>query len=95
MRFSAAVFLASAGFAAAQTATSAASVATSSCAAQNVVDTCVASTKAVLASCASTDWGCLCSKSHDVSVCYNNCPNDPNAASAQQTETAWCNAAKQ
>ena len=59
-----------------------------------IINTCLGSTKAQLAACAATDWDCLCTQQTNVLTCYNNCPADPNAFGAQQTETSYCNAAK-
>lgn len=47
----------------------------------------------MLSACAANDWDCLCTQSTNVLICYNNCPNDPNAFGASQTKTSYCNAA--
>ncbi|KAI9853281.1 MAG: hypothetical protein M1824_001448 [Vezdaea acicularis] len=39
---------------------------TSSCQAQNILDTCLATTKAIVADCAPNDYACLCQKYTDV-----------------------------
>ena len=48
----------------------------------------------MLSACTANDWDCLCTQSTNVLTCYNNCPSDPNAFGAQQTQTSYCNAAK-
>lgn len=53
-------------FAAAQSSTAASSGTTSVCAAQPVLEACLASTQAIAAGCASTDYKCLCEKNNDV-----------------------------
>ncbi|KAI7335472.1 hypothetical protein KC354_g17860 [Hortaea werneckii] len=59
-----------------------------------IIQTCLGSTQAQLAACDDNDWDCLCTQQTNVLTCYNNCPSDPNAFGAQQTQTSYCNAAK-
>ena len=55
--------------AAAQTTISGSSTSSTACAAQPVMDSCYASTSAIAQACATTDYGCLCSKWNDVLTC--------------------------
>ncbi|QKX56128.1 uncharacterized protein TRUGW13939_03228 [Talaromyces rugulosus] len=64
------------------------------CAAQNILDACLASMTPQLEACEANDWSCLCNQSTNVLTCYNNCPGDDNQFGAQQTKTSYCNAAK-
>ena len=50
----------------AQTTISGSSASSTACAAQPVMDACYASTSAIAQACATTDYGCLCSKWNDV-----------------------------
>ncbi|KAL1964282.1 hypothetical protein VTN77DRAFT_7102 [Rasamsonia byssochlamydoides] len=65
-----------------------------SCAAQDILDACLSSTKPQLQNCPANDWKCLCEQSNNVLTCYNNCPGDPDRFGAEQTMTSYCNAAK-
>jgi len=100
MRFAAIFLAATAGLAAAQsvTVTSSAAVPSTSspsnCAAQDILDACLTSTKAILASCAANDYGCLCDQYTNVLTCYNNCPDDPGRFGIQQEVTQNCAANK-
>ncbi|KAL2071601.1 hypothetical protein VTL71DRAFT_12836 [Oculimacula yallundae] len=62
------------------------------CAGQGVLDSCIASTKAIVANCASTDYGCLCQKWDDVLTCYtrSGCNDDPTQATAQNNKDTYC-----
>ncbi|KAH7350852.1 hypothetical protein BKA65DRAFT_499133 [Rhexocercosporidium sp. MPI-PUGE-AT-0058] len=62
------------------------------CAGQPVLNACVASTKAIVAACGTTDWGCLCQKWNDVLTCYtaSGCPNDAGLATAQNSKDTYC-----
>ncbi|KAF3405214.1 hypothetical protein DPV78_002198 [Talaromyces pinophilus] len=88
MRFSAAIAtLLTVGLSAAQSRRA-------TCAAQNILDACLATEQAQLSGCAANDWDCLCEQSNNVLTCYNNCPGDDGQFGAQQTMTSYCNAAK-
>ncbi|KAJ5099063.1 hypothetical protein N7532_006064 [Penicillium argentinense] len=68
--------------------------ATSKCAAQDVVNQCILTENFTLESCAPADWDCLCAGSKNVVDCYNNCPDHPNRASAQQVRAQNCENAR-
>ncbi|KEQ67211.1 uncharacterized protein M437DRAFT_37795 [Aureobasidium melanogenum CBS 110374] len=96
MQFSSLAILAAAfGIAAAQTSTTSAAATTSSCAAQTVLDLCVSQQSARNSQCAANDYDCLCTGYSNLVVCYNQCPNDPNAFSASQYKVQYCQAASQ
>lgn len=59
-----------------------------------IIQTCLGTENAQLQSCAANDWDCMCTQQTNVMTCYNNCPSDPNAVGASQTQTSYCNAAK-
>ncbi|RDW91230.1 hypothetical protein BP5796_02395 [Coleophoma crateriformis] len=63
---------------------------TSACAAQPVLEACLASTEAIAAGCASTDYGCLCQKWTDVVTCFQQCPNDSRFASIHSEQETYC-----
>ncbi|PGH30034.1 hypothetical protein GX50_07190 [[Emmonsia] crescens] len=65
------------------------------CDAQNILDACVKSTKAILESCPVQDWDCLCTQYNNVLTCYNNCPADQGRFAIESSKVANCNAAKQ
>jgi len=109
MQYTTGFVLAVAGLAAAQSSSTAAagvtsvsSASTSSSTSESgcgksidlIIQTCLGSTQAQLAACDDNDWDCLCTQQTNVLTCYNNCPSDPNAFGAQQTQTSYCNAAK-
>lgn len=73
---------------------SAVQAATSSCQAQNILDTCLAEYKTRLQSCEANDWSCMCQESTNIITCYNNCPNDAGMSPAQSTKESYCNALK-
>ncbi|KAL6707197.1 hypothetical protein ACN47E_004744 [Coniothyrium glycines] len=89
MRFSTAValvFSATAGFAAAQ----------EKCAAQTILDTCVAGYQTRIDDCneKGNDYICLCNVYKDVLVCYNNCPDSNARPPVQNQVTQFCQAAE-
>lgn len=49
----------------------------SACAADYIVDACLSSENAKLASCQGTDYECQCAQWQNIITCYNNCPSDP------------------
>ncbi|KAE9377980.1 hypothetical protein N431DRAFT_500709 [Stipitochalara longipes BDJ] len=77
--------------AAAQTTVSGSHTTSTACAAQPVMDSCYASTSAIAEACATTDYGCLCSKWNDVLTCFLQCPNDPRYASTLSSHETYCN----
>ncbi|KAK7532467.1 uncharacterized protein J3D65DRAFT_671059 [Phyllosticta citribraziliensis] len=93
MRFSLAAFaLASVALVAAQSTPSAAPTG-GACAAQNILDTCLAGEKAKADACAGNDWLCLCDTYNSILTCYNNCPNDAARSSVNNQVTQFCGAA--
>ncbi|RQM05547.1 hypothetical protein DH86_00001576 [Scytalidium sp. 3C] len=71
-----------ASYAAAQT--------TSACAAQPVLEACLASTQAIASDCASNDYNCLCPKWKTVLQCFEQCPNDSRYGGILSTEETYC-----
>jgi len=65
------------------------------CAAQNILDTCLGSTNAIVQGCGDLDWKCKCAGMDAVITCYGNCPNDPGVSTAQGLKTQYCVAASQ
>ncbi|KAF4624375.1 hypothetical protein G7Y89_g13794 [Cudoniella acicularis] len=63
-----------------------------SCAAQDILETCLSTGMGYVNACALADYGCLCEKWNDILTCYLQCPNDPTYASALATKNAECNA---
>lgn len=63
---------------------------TSACAAQPVLEACLASTQAIAAGCSSTDYQCLCQKTNDVLTCFQQCPNDPRQSSILSNKETYC-----
>ncbi|CZR60376.1 uncharacterized protein PAC_10272 [Phialocephala subalpina] len=63
---------------------------TSTCAAQAVLDSCFASTTAIIQTCATTDYGCLCQKYNDLLTCFLQCPNDSRLGAAQSSQATYC-----
>ena len=79
----------------AQSATGPANSAATGCAAQNIVDTCVAGYQDRIRACEakSNDWVCLCDVYTDVLTCYNNCPESNSRSPVQNQVTSFCQAA--
>ncbi|KUJ15634.1 uncharacterized protein LY89DRAFT_719361 [Mollisia scopiformis] len=63
---------------------------TSACGAQPVLEACIASTTAIIESCAATDYSCQCQKYTDLVTCFNVCPNDPRIVAAQSSQSTYC-----
>ena len=61
----------------------------------SVLNLCVSQQSAKNSQCGPNDYDCLCSGYTDLVVCYNQCPNDPNAFSASQFKVQYCQAASQ
>jgi hypothetical protein len=94
MRFAAAIILASASLAVAQTTTAASPQPTSSdCDAQNIVDACRAGIQTQIDKCDGNDWMCLCDNYTNLLTCYNNCPDSNEKPPVQNQVTQFCNAA--
>ncbi|KAF2210410.1 hypothetical protein CERZMDRAFT_86138 [Cercospora zeae-maydis SCOH1-5] len=96
MHASAALVLAVAGLAAAQTTSaSAGSTSTSGCGSSIdlIIESCLGTTKSQFDACAPQDWDCLCEQANNVLTCYNNCPSAPDRFGYEQTKVANCNAA--
>ncbi|KAH8670802.1 hypothetical protein BX600DRAFT_509549 [Xylariales sp. PMI_506] len=70
--------------------TTASSSSSSTCAAQNILDACLATTEGYLSACSATDYSCLCDKYTAIMTCFNNCPNDPKASSTSSTQQLYC-----
>ncbi|KAG0646002.1 hypothetical protein D0Z07_7765 [Hyphodiscus hymeniophilus] len=64
---------------------------TSICAAQPVLEACLASTQAIAAGCSSTDYQCLCEQYNNILTCFNDCPNDPRYSSVLSSQETYCN----
>jgi len=95
MRFVTALLVATAGLAAAQTATTTASSSTSTCLAQNIMDLCKQTTQVQIDNCGGNDWACLCAAYEAQLTCYNQCPGDAGRAPSQNQVTQFCMAASQ
>lgn len=54
----------------------AAIAADSECAADYIVEACLGSETAKLATCGTNDWMCKCYAHENIITCFNNCPND-------------------
>jgi hypothetical protein len=67
----------------------------SNCAAEPVVTVCLASTGLAVTACGASDFACLCSAYQSVATCYNNCPDDARAPSANALVTQNCALASQ
>jgi len=65
----------------------------SRCDAQVILDTCLSTTKAILATCGPNDYSCLCTQYGNVLTCYNNCPADQGRFAIEASKVANCNAA--
>ncbi|KAH8699763.1 hypothetical protein BGZ61DRAFT_451275 [Ilyonectria robusta] len=82
--------LAAVGVSAATTVSTAASASSTACDADYIVTQCLETEEKKPALCDSTDYGCLCAAYQSIATCYNNCPNDPRGASAQNQVTVNC-----
>ncbi|KAH6985843.1 hypothetical protein BKA56DRAFT_613264 [Ilyonectria sp. MPI-CAGE-AT-0026] len=82
--------LAAVGVSAATTVSTAASASSTACDADYIVTQCLETEEKKPALCGSTDYGCLCAAYQSIATCYNNCPNDPRGASAQNQVTVNC-----
>ncbi|OLN85573.1 hypothetical protein CCHL11_05861 [Colletotrichum chlorophyti] len=60
------------------------------CDAAPIVEACLTSENAKVSACGVSDYDCLCAAHQAVATCYNNCPNDSRASSAQGQVTIFC-----
>ncbi|KPI44097.1 uncharacterized protein AB675_6294 [Cyphellophora attinorum] len=56
-----------------------------------ILDACKGTIQGQINSCATNDWGCLCTQYINLLTCYNNCPGDTGVASVQQQREQYCN----
>ncbi|KAL3489814.1 hypothetical protein BJX62DRAFT_150408 [Aspergillus germanicus] len=76
------------------TSTSSPAATSSSCDAQNILDTCLRSIQIQVDNCGPNEWDCLCEQTNNLLTCYNNCPNDGGRNGVQQQKVSYCNAAE-
>jgi cobalamin biosynthesis Mg chelatase CobN len=69
---------------------SGASAATKACEAQYILDRCLTTEKVKVEECGALDYDCQCAAYQAVATCYNNCPNDVSAPSAQNQVKIFC-----
>ncbi|KAI1331738.1 hypothetical protein F5Y16DRAFT_242715 [Xylariaceae sp. FL0255] len=62
----------------------------SSCAAQNILESCLKTCTGYLDLCASQDYGCLCEKYTSIMTCFDNCPNDSRKPSYAGSQQVYC-----
>ena len=55
---------------------------------RSIIQLCVTNNNAILQTCASTDYSCLCTAQTNVVICYNNCPASPNKPGAVGTQVS-------
>ncbi|KAK3994643.1 hypothetical protein QBC44DRAFT_42913 [Cladorrhinum sp. PSN332] len=65
------------------------------CGADYIVEACLGTERSKLASCAGTDYECLCAGHRSLITCYNNCPNDVRVKDAQGQRDIFCGYASQ
>ncbi|KAL4809719.1 hypothetical protein BDV18DRAFT_157467 [Aspergillus unguis] len=78
-----------------ETSTTTAAQPSSTCPAQNILDTCVDTYRPRLDACGANEWSCLCDETENLLTCYNNCPGDGARNGIEQQRTSYCNTAKQ
>ncbi|KAF5703822.1 phospholipase d1 [Fusarium mundagurra] len=64
--------------------------ASSECEAEYIVKRCLETENAKVEDCKTNDWDCLCASYEAVATCFNNCPDDPRASSAQSQVQVNC-----
>jgi cobalamin biosynthesis Mg chelatase CobN len=69
---------------------SGASAATKACEAQYILDRCLVTEKVKVDDCGALDYDCQCAAYQAIATCYNNCPNDVSASSAQNQVKIFC-----
>ncbi|KAK0385068.1 hypothetical protein NLU13_7546 [Sarocladium strictum] len=62
----------------------------STCEADYIVERCLSTETDKVEACDPTDYDCQCAAYEAVATCYNNCPNDPRAAPAQNQVQVFC-----
>ncbi|CBF87688.1 hypothetical protein AN1338.2 [Aspergillus nidulans FGSC A4] len=67
----------------------------STCLAQNILDTCLESVQGRVDACGANEWRCLCDETTSLLTCYDNCPDDGGRNGVAQQRTSYCNAADQ
>ncbi|KAF4446926.1 phospholipase d1 protein [Fusarium austroafricanum] len=60
------------------------------CEAEYIVKRCLETENAKVEDCKANDWDCLCASYEAVATCFNNCPDDPRASSAQSQVKINC-----
>lgn len=71
-------------------ATAAAAQSTAACPAQNIVDSCLGTTKPTADDCGPSDYDCLCKAWTTILGCYDNCPNSADRTGVVNTKQAYC-----
>lgn len=64
------------------------------CAAQNILDTCLATQGQMLSMCSYSDWDCKCQAQKSIVQCYLNCPDDGGKAGQDGQAIIFCDAAR-
>ncbi|KAF5018542.1 hypothetical protein F66182_9476 [Fusarium sp. NRRL 66182] len=64
--------------------------ASGSCDAEYILDRCLETENAKVEDCEANDWDCLCASYEAVATCFNNCPDDTRASSAQSNVQLNC-----
>ncbi|RDW76274.1 GPI anchored serine-threonine rich protein [Aspergillus mulundensis] len=77
------------------TSTTTATQSTSTCLAQNILDTCRESIQTRVDACGANEWRCLCDETTNLLTCYDNCPDDGGRNGVSQQQVSYCNAADQ
>ncbi|KAK4142062.1 uncharacterized protein C8A04DRAFT_38581 [Dichotomopilus funicola] len=67
----------------------------SACGADYIVESCLSSEKAKLATCDGKDYDCLCQSWKNILTCYNNCPNDSRLENDAGQRDIFCSYATQ
>jgi hypothetical protein len=68
---------------------------TAACGADYIVESCLTSEKAKLASCKDREWNCLCANWKNILTCYDNCPNDTRQPIDAGNRDLYCGYASQ
>lgn len=90
MKFFVPLALLAVGVSAATTVSTAASASSTACDADYIVTQCLETEEKKPSLCDATDYSCLCAAYQAIATCYNNCPDDPRGASAQNQVTVNC-----
>ncbi|KAM0429361.1 hypothetical protein ACHAPT_006579 [Fusarium lateritium] len=70
--------------------TAAAPSGSSACDADFIVKRCLETENAKAEDCKPEDWDCLCAAYEAIATCFNNCPDDSRASSAQSQVKVYC-----